>query len=108
MPPSGYNNTQAESVCDFLHSCVTALIQENRGHHDSQTAIRREIDSITRDFKHEKRHGFERDLLGLTRAFYEALLKGCPERLDELTEHTENCLADFRSRILDIHVARLR
>lgn len=105
MPPSGYNNTQAESVCDFLRSCVGALVQENRGLRDSQTAIRREIDSISRDLKHEKRPGFESDLLGLTKAFYEALLKGCPEKVDELSEHAESCLAGFRSRILDIHVA---
>jgi hypothetical protein len=55
--------------------------------------------------KHEKRPGFERHLLGLTKAFYEALLEECPEKLDELTECAEKRLADVRSRILDIHVA---
>lgn len=105
MPPSGYNHPQAESLCEFLRSCVGALIQENRGLCDTQTAIRREIDSVTRDLKHEKRPEFERDLLGLTKAFYEALLKDCPEKLDALTEHAENCLASFRSRIIDIHIA---
>ena len=105
MPPSGYNKTQAESVCDFLRSCVESLIHENRGVRDPQTAIRREIDSITRDLKKEKRPGFERDLLGLTKAFYETLLKNCPKNLDDLSEHAEGCLSDFRSRILDIHVS---
>ncbi|MCI0565345.1 MAG: hypothetical protein MN733_43325 [Nitrososphaera sp.] len=105
MPPSGYNHIQAESICDFLRSCVQELILENRILRDSQSAIQREIDSITRDLEHKERPGFERELLGLTKAFYEALLKGCPKKLDQLTEHADNCLADFRSRILDIHVA---
>lgn len=107
MPPSGYNNTQAESVCHFFRSCVTALIQENIGLRDSKTAIRREIDSIARDLKYEERPGFERDLLSLTREFYEALLKDCPQILDGLSEHAENCLDNFHSRILDIHVVTL-
>ena len=104
MPPSGYNITQAESVCEFLRSCVGALIQENRGLRDSEAAIRREIDSIARDLKQEKRPEFERGLLVTTKAFYEALLKDCPNNLDGLPEHADGCLTDFRSRILEIHV----
>lgn len=107
MPPSGYNKTQAESVCHFFRSCVTALIEENIGRRDPKTAILREIDSISHDLTHEKRSKFERDLLSLTREFYETLLNDCPQLLDELAEHAENCLSEFHSRILDIHVETL-
>jgi hypothetical protein len=105
MPPSGYNHIQAEAICDFLRSCVGALISENRGLREPEAAIRREIESIARDLDHEKRPKFECDLLGLTKAFYEAMLKDCPATLDGLTEHAEDRLVDIRSRILDIHVA---
>ncbi len=105
MPPSGYNNNQAKSLSEFLLSCVEALVQENRGLCEPQGAIGREIDSIGNDLKHEKRPEFEWYLLGLTKAFYEALLTGCPQELDDLPEHAEKCMRDFRSRILSIHVA---
>lgn len=104
MPPSGYNPTQADSLCEFLRSCVHALIEENRGLRDPHEAIRREMDSITRDLVDEKRPKFEQDLLSFTRAFYQTLIEKCPASLEELANHAETCLADVHSRILSIHV----
>ena len=105
MPPSGYNKNQAESLSDFLLSCVDALVQENRGLREPHTAIKREIDSINRDLRRETRPEFERFLLGLTKSFYEALLPDCPRELDILPHHAEQRMEEFRSRILSIHVA---
>ena len=105
MPPSGYNYAQAEAISEFLRSCVGALILENRGLRAPSAAISREVESITRDLGTENRLAFERELLALTRSFYEALLKDAPASLDDLAEHAEDILADFSARILNIHVA---
>jgi hypothetical protein len=104
MPPSGYNRNQAESMTDFLRSCVAALISENRGIRTAPAAIQREVSSISRDLEIAHRAPFEVGLLKATKAFYEELLVGCPADLEDLTVHADECLAGLRARILEIHV----
>lgn len=104
MPPSGYNYDQAAAVCDFLRSCVAALILENRGLRTAPQSVIKEILSIQRDFDTNNRAPFEHHLLGVTQAFYKALSENCPEDLEALPEHAEAVLGDFSQRVLEIHV----
>ncbi|MBK8094500.1 MAG: hypothetical protein IPK32_21695 [Verrucomicrobiaceae bacterium] len=104
MPPSGYNYAQSSAICEFLRSCVEALVMENRGLRTAPKSVQKEIASIERDNLTVERPLFEKHLLGITLAFYRALLENCPEDLDEILDHADSILGEFSQRVLDIHV----
>ena len=104
MPPSGYNQTQADCLQNFLASCFVSLCEEARGNNeDIPTGLEREIYSIT-CILDQGCADYERAALCLTRRFYESMLEELTSSGLGVQPTKEKVLRAFRKDILAIHV----
>jgi len=106
MPPSGYDQKQANYVHDFLLSCATALLAEAREKGISPaSALDDEVRSISDHLEREPVSAAQKAALELTKAFYQSVRATSPSDEDSFNRAVYSASNDIRNEIVSVKVA---
>jgi len=106
MPPSGYSTIQATFIDDFLRSCASALERESAALGESlEESLMREIADIQRYMQSTHTlQEVQKDVLMLTKHFYEAVFGFRPSDSATYWRAVESTARSISKHILAIHI----